>query len=490
MTRENSPQTIFSDDDLKRCREIAEQKFQEAAELDERLKWIAVFEWFDSGKKTQCPENAIFTFSDIRAYIKGLGKDDRGPLCEDVHNLSHWLIANSLDRHKGKNQMRVPREVIENEALVCYFRGFLVVDDDGVFQEVGDFESLKPFAMVAVTALPKNLSVLDLFDRIDAVWIRCRKAGYTGPHPFRSPVRACQKDATAREITEADDITFPFALRSKFGSVSIEEIEDAGDYYLPAFEPFDAQLVLDLNDMRTNQLAKHLPIRSYLADWNILGRQGRSRGYTGAVPLWLKLFLEALVCADRFQDDGPVFYRLEYLYKLMYGDEAKWDKARVIAIRKMIDVASRTVVVLPDGVEVPPVNFNKFEGLEKDSRVFVMVGAEKGTRGGVLTAISDLRDAYRWSIAKLQACLSASEYLDRVWTQGGSLLYDTIPVKNDDGVILDKQGNPMTTKTGQAIKVSQRRRQKDSDAGKEAKQSKIHARTHPKRRIVARVLSK
>ena len=421
------------------------------SEVEAEVKLPALGEaiWLKE-RKSEPPPTARPTFSDLRAYIEGLGEDDRESLCEDVHNLSYWLIANSLDRHKGKNQICVPREVIENEALVCYFRGFLVVDDDGVFQEVADFENLKPFAMVAVASLPKNLSVPGLFERIDAIWLRCREAGYTGRHPFRTPVRALQKDVTAVQITEALDTSFPVALRLPFGAVSVEEIEAERDYHLPVFEPFDAQLMLDLGDVRINQLAKYLPIRSWLMDWNLPGKT--RGGHGGRVPLWLRLFLEVLVCADRFRFYRTVYYELAYLYALMFGD-VRWDIVRVRQLRWMIDVASRAVVVLRDGSEVSPVNFKYFEGLERDSKVFVEVAAVRDSRGGALTAIGDLRDAYRSSNAVLQAYLSASEYLDRVWTRNGRLLYETVPVKNSDGVILDYLGNPMTTQMGKPLKT-------------------------------------
>ena len=137
----------------------------------------------------------------------------------------------------------------------------------------------------------------------------------------------------------------------------------------------------------------------------------------------------------------------------MFGDGARWDIVRVRQLRWMIDVASRAVVVLRDGSEVSPVNFKYFEGLERDSKVFVEVAAVRDSRGGALTAIGDLRDAYRSSNAVLQAYLSASEYLDRVWTRNGRLLYETVPVKNSDGVILDYLGNPMTTQMGEPLKT-------------------------------------
>ena len=267
------------------------------------------------------------------------------------------------------------------------------------------------------------------------------------------------KDVTAIQVTRAVDRSFPVALRLPFGAVSAEEIEAARDYHLPVFEPFDSQMILNLGDARTNQLARHLPIRSWLADWNTPSAKPRG-GRGGSVPLWLRLFLEALVCGDRFSGVRTVYYEFEYLYKLMYGDKARWDIVRARTLRQMIDVASRAVVVLSDGAEVLPVNFKYFEGLERDSKIFVEVAAVRDARGGALTAIEDLRDAYRSSNATLQAYLSASEYLDRVWTRGGRLLHDTVPERNADGVILDHLGNPIIKKvketdkeTGKKIEV-------------------------------------
>ncbi len=85
--------------------------------------------------------------------------------------------------------------------------------------------------------------------------------------------------------------------------------------------------------------------------------------------------------------------------------------------------------------------------------MFVEVAAVRDARGGALTAIEDLRAAYRSSNATLQAYLSASEYLDRVWTRNGRLLYETVPVKNADGVILDHLGDPIMIKNGKPLKA-------------------------------------
>ena len=167
-----------------------------------------------------------------------------------------------------------------------------------------------------------------------------------------------QKASTAVQITKAIDVSYPVVLRLPFGAVSAQEIEADRDYHLPLFELFDAQIMLDLGDARTKQLAKHLPIRSWLADWNTPGKT--RGGHGGRVPVWLRAFLEALVCADpsRFLGNRMVFYELEYFYKLMYGDKARWDKTRVKNLRQMLDIASRAVVVLRDGGEVLPVNWS------------------------------------------------------------------------------------------------------------------------------------
>ena len=282
-------------------------------------------------------------------------------------------------------------------------------------------------------------------------WLKAREEGNTPPHPLAAMIRMWQEVATAEKITKEVDKSFPIALRIPFGAVSAEELEAEKDYHLPGFEPFDAQMMLNLDDTRANQLAPHLPIRSWLADWNTPGAKPRG-GRGGAVPLWLRLFLEALVCADRFHLKRVVYYELEYLYKLMFGDKTRWDIVRARRLRQMIDVASRAAVVLPDGGEEVPVNFKYFEGLEKDSKVFVEIAAVRDTRGGALTGIDDLRDAYRSSNATLQAYLSATEYLDRVWTHNNRLRYDTIPARNHDGVILDHQGNPITKKIKKADK--------------------------------------
>ena len=290
----------------------------------------------------------------------------------------------------------------------------------------------------------------DSIEAAHTLWKDAKQDGYGGSHPLTDTVQAWLKDKDKKEMTEVDDRSFPVALRLPFGAVSAEEIEAEKDYHLPAFEPFDSQMMLNLGKPKSNELARHLPIRSWLADWNTPGAKPRG-GRGGAVPLWLRLFLEALVCADRFQHKRVVFYEFEYLYKLMFGN-VRWDIVRARRLRQMIDVASRAVVVLPDGGEVLPVNFKYFEGLEKDSKIFVEVAAVRDTRGGALTAIDDLRDAYRSSNATLQAYLSATEYLDRVWTRNNRLRYDTIPKTNADGVILDHLGQPMTTKTGSPLK--------------------------------------
>ena len=159
-----------------------------------------------------------------------------------------------------------------------------------------------------------------------------------------------------------------------------------------------------------------------------------------------------------------MYYELEYLYKLMYGESARWDKVRVRQLRTMIDIASRAVVVLKDSGEVLPVNFKYFEGLERDSKIFVEIAAVRDARNGALTAIEDLRDAYRSSNATLQAYLSSSEYLDREWTRNKRLLYETVPVKNADGVILDHLGNPIMIKNGKPVIEEKESEKKESEA--------------------------
>ena len=294
-------------------------------------------------------------------------------------------------------------------------------------------------------------------------WLEARANGGKQRHPLAEMIQAWQKAATAVQVTKAADVSYPVALRLPFGAVSAQELEADKDYHLPVFEPFDSQIMLDLGDERATQLARHLPIRSWLTGWNVPGKT-KGGGHGGRVPIWLRLFLEALVCADRFQGNRIVYYELEYLYKLMYGESARWDKVRVRQLRTMIDIASRAVVVLKDGGEVLPVNFKYFEGLERDSKIFVEIAAVRDAKNGALTAIEDLRDAYRSSNATLQAYLSSSEYLDREWTRNKRLLYETVPVKNADGVILDHLGNPIMIKNGKPVIEEKESEKKESEA--------------------------
>ncbi len=110
-------------------------------------------------------------------------------------------------------------------------------------------------------------------------WLKARTDGGKQRHPLAEMIQDWQKAATAVPITKAVDVSYPVALRLPFGAVSAQEIEAAKDYHLPVFEPFDAQIMLDLGDERTNQLARHLPIRSWLMDWNTGGKdKRRARG--------------------------------------------------------------------------------------------------------------------------------------------------------------------------------------------------------------------
>ena len=437
--------------------------------------------------KTEPPDNAIPTFGDVVAYTENMSLPELAEVEADLNQLETFSpdaagacksfvyglytqfaspgsdgrlekIVKVIEGNLGKILgQRLAKRVGENSELKAVIEGQdltveKVISKDVILQIYNDF-----------------LGPEKMFAELLKVYIEARKNGFTGKYPARRLVDAWQKAATAVPITKAVDVSYPVALRLPFGAVSAQEIEAEKDCYLPVFEPFDAQIMLDLEDERTNQLARHLPIRSWLMDWNTGGKA--KGGHGGRVPVWLRLFLEALVCSDpsRFWGNRVVFYELEYLYKLVYGDKARWDKVRVRQLRRMIDIASRAVVVLRDGGEVLPVNFKYFEGLEKDSKIFVEVAAVRDARGGALTAIEDLRAAYRSSNATLQAYLSASEYLDRVWTRNGRLLYETVPVKNADGVILDHLGDPIMTKNGKLLKAVEGADKEKEDKEKEDK---------------------
>ena len=477
MGEQNSKMTTLSDSDLKRYRERAETRLREITETDDILRWVAIWCWFDWGNNTRCPKEAISTLSDIQKWIEDAIPQERQAWLIDATRFAHWLSENKAKR-TGKNTVVFPEGLAELGVLIDFIEGqekqvftddnrFLMSADHGLYLARVDKEGAdsSQWAINAVRTVPSWLvteaekpTIEDAIKIVHAVW-NAHFPEYRGRHPLAGVVEAWQKDVTAIQVTRAVDRSFPVALRLPFGAVSAEEIEAARDYHLPVFEPFDSQMILNLGDARTNQLARHLPIRSWLADWNTPSAKPRG-GRGGSVPLWLRLFLEALVCGDRFSGVRTVYYEFEYLYKLMYGDKARWDIVRARTLRQMIDVASRAVVVLSDGAEVLPVNFKYFEGLERDSKIFVEVAAVRDARGGALTAIEDLRDAYRSSNATLQAYLSAGEYLDRVWTRGGRLLHDTVPERNADGVILDHLGNPIIKKvketdkeTGKKIEV-------------------------------------
>ena len=463
MAKRNSKMTILSNEDLKRYRERAETRLREVTEIDDILRWVAIWCWFDWGNNTKCPEEAISALPDIQKWIEDSTPQESQAWAMDAARFAHWLSENKAER-TGKNTVVFPEGLEDLGVLITFIEGhqvrvltddnrFLMSSDDGLYLTEVDKPGADSSQWVinSVRMIPSWLvtegekpTIEEAIKVVHAVWNE-HFPEYRGRHPLGALLEAWQKDVTAEQMTKEVDRRFPVALRLPFGAVSAEEIEAAKDYHLPAFEPFDSQMILNLDDVRTNQLARHLPIRSWLADWNTPGAKPRG-GRGGAVPLWLRLFLEALVCADRFHHKRVVYYELEYLYKLMYGN-VKWDIVRVRQLRRMIDVATTAAVVLPDGHEKRPVNFNYFEGLERDSKVFVEVGAVRDVRcGGALTAIEDLRAAYRSSNATLQAYLSASEYLDRVWTWKGRLLYDTVPERNADGVILDHLGNPIIKK--------------------------------------------
>ena len=443
MAKKNSKTKIFSGSEVEKRQKQAKDRLAKTTNIVDVLKWAAIFGWFKSGNNTLCPKAAI-------------------PLIE--------CLMNFLDQCLKKGGRGMPVWGENAGKLAIFLEGVAMDDSDqtegdlphmGLGGMLGKTVGLKIRGRNAVVLLEwllsgairaENLDWLNaVFFQAHKVFLFAEKKGFVGEHPLLGPIGAWQKEMTALQVTKAVDRSFPVALRLPFGAVSAEEIEAAKDYHLPVFEPLDSQMILNLSDARTNQLARHLPIRSWLADWNTPGPKPRG-GRGGSVPLWLRLFLEALVCADRFSGSRTVYYELAYLYSLAYGDNARWDIVRVRQLRQMIDVASRAVVVLSDGGEVLPVNFNYFEGLERKSKIFVEVAAVRNARNGALTAIGDLRDAYRASNATLQAYLSATEYLDRVWTRNTRLLYETVPKRNDDGVILDHLGKPMITKTGKPLK--------------------------------------
>ena len=431
---------------------------------------------FDAAARMACAKNEMPPPKDRlgldkwRAFVENATPQERKAWAIDSANFAKWLANTETATEPGDTgDLVLPGGLVQLNELILYLEGQVEADSDGYFLPPKDDQDTRPFMVLAIASKNGKPSLIEAIVVAMAIWVLHRE-NYGGKHPLAASAEAWQKAATAVPITKAVDVSYPVALRLPFGAVSAQEIEAEKDYHLPVFEPFDAQMLLDLGDERTNQLARHLPIRSWLMDWNTGGKA--KGGHGGRVPVWLRLFLEALVCSDpsRFWGNRVVFYELEYLYKLIYGDTARWDKVRVRQLRRMIDIASRAVVVLRDGGEVLPVNFKYFEGLERDSKIFVEVAAVRDARGGALTAIEDLRAAYRSSNATLQAYLSASEYLDRVWTRNGRLLYETVPVKNADSVILDHLGDPIMTKNGKPLKAVEGADKEKEDKKKEDKE--------------------
>ena len=172
----------------------------EAKTINERLDALWRGVWIKN-QGTKPPEIDSPTLADIRAFIEHNESLDRSALCEAPRELSTWLIGKCLEYGKSDtdnegHEARVPRALIYSEALICYLLGLVVVDNDGNFVEVRGAQDLKPFSIMAMFALEKNLSVSDLFQRLIKASLIYKDDGYEGELPLVPIIEAWQNRPT------------------------------------------------------------------------------------------------------------------------------------------------------------------------------------------------------------------------------------------------------------------------------------------------------
>lgn len=212
MANRNQKSTkALSEEEFKELDKKAWNDLVEAETIDESLDALGRGVWLKN-HGTKPPEIARPTPADIRAFIEHNESLDRSAMCEASRELSTWLIRKGLPYHKSDNdheghEVRVPRGLVYSEALICYLLGLAVVNDDGNFVEVRGTQDLKPFSIMAMFSLEKNLSVLDLLQRLIKASLIYKNDGYEGELPPEPIVEAWQNRPRSIEVASVDHVS-------------------------------------------------------------------------------------------------------------------------------------------------------------------------------------------------------------------------------------------------------------------------------------------
>ena len=405
------------------------------------------------------PPNMIPSLEDIRAYLEGPNNTDRSVLCDAVQAFSHWLIANRIEwkQNEGDKQAHLPREIIDNEGLVCYLMGLVKVSDNGDLQEVA--EDLKPFAIVAMYSLRKKQFVADLFERVHQVWVFHYKNGYEGTHPLIASVEAWQKDVTAVLATKEHDRVRPAAiLKHPTGSirdVSLAEIgagvlkrlnghgqtPDAYQMALPGLEqesiirPTQSLLVQERHALTTKSGAVSITARIFLeAVMALPGQSTKQR-----IKIILGDLIDFLNPNGKFHKRNQLPYILEALYNLNTNAVVEWEYNEKGNKGYWLPVVARSYPTMES---------------DRDFPIVLDVELPPNSTQGPMVLKEAVRMTGKRSMPQFNAYLAISDVWDRYGTDDGRITDPTRPVerRNADGYLLDADNKHILGPSGRPLK--------------------------------------
>ena len=458
---------ILSADEAEDLKERAEQHLYEAESLTDRLKWTAIWCWFESGNKTLCPEKSIFSLSDIRTLVEGNKDADTTALSEDAREFSLYLIQNIKSERKdgepNTSEARIPRGVVYNEALICYILGFARVDEKGTFVEVVATQDLKPLSVLAMLKLGKNLSLSNLCENTYKEWAAYKEMGYDGKPPMWGVVKWLQRNRTlpakkyptaimpryAGSVIEVayTDVEAGTVLQSQEAEKALGELDKQCEF----FPPPERRLALIISQVQglketdhQGQVSQELRIlhESYLAT------TGYDIGINGILVAFdFDYFRDALYPGWRDKRDKQ-------------GKRVSFHTKNRDRIRESIDNMRKAYIEVPEfGPIAPVVSRTPVEKLSRGKdKVVLHVIAPSGTRRGGLIIANTMRQlgflGGQGSARKYAFYHALVQYWDQHGTEKGKITWPTIPKKLRDRegrlidekgeLILDKKGKPET----------------------------------------------
>ena len=279
-------------------------------------------------------------------------------------------------------------------------------------------------------------------------------------HPIGSIIEAYLKEATARQVTQEYNRKHPASiLKHPMGSIQDLAFIENDTAILREFNMPDSIKRVQEAQMTLLETEFIIPDVMLLEVAQPLGIQSKTK--RGAVSHTLRIFFEALMALKPNQTHSVMSFTLGDLIKYLYPN-GKFNRTNQLPYIEQGLLALHTHATIPYKTESggigkwrPVVVRNVIGNFTKnDDKIYLDVRLPPDAKQGAMIEKQTLRLLGQKSAPKFSAYLAACYLFDKYGTVNGKIIDPTRPVtyQNDEGHILDGNGERLYTKNGKAIK--------------------------------------